>query len=73
MSFLLFKGECSLHKNGIEYIKVHIDYQDGRTICVCKASHKLCDKNCDTDIVERDIYRGWQKAFQVDKYGKSKL
>lgn len=59
--------------NKIEYIKVYIDYKDGKTVCICKASNKLCNKNCEKDIVERDKYRGWEDTFRVNKYGKTKL
>ena len=56
-----------------ELIKVYIDYRNGKTMCICKRSHKLCDKHCVTDVVERDKFRGWQKAFKVDRYGESQL
>lgn len=59
--------------NKIEYIKVYIDYKDGKTVCICKASNKLCNKSCEKDIVERDKYRGWEDTFRVNKYGKAKL
>lgn len=55
-----------------ETIKVFIDYQDGKTVCICKRSKKGCKKNCLPEIVERDKYRGWRRTFHVDKYGKSK-
>ena len=60
-------------KIGIEYIKVWIDYKNGQTVCVCKRDHKLCDKQCIPDVVERDKFRGWQKTMKQDKYGKSKF
>lgn len=59
-------------KTGVEYIKVHIDFRDGKTVCICKASNKRCAKSCPTDIVERDKYRGWEDTFRVDRCGKSK-
>lgn len=59
-------------KIGVEYIKVHIDFRDGKTVCICKASNKRCGKPCPTDVVERDKYRGWEDTFRVDKFGKSK-
>ena len=57
-------------KNGVEYLKVHIDFKDGKTVCICKASRKGCGKHCVTDIVERDKYRGWKETFGADKYGR---
>lgn len=59
-------------KIGIEYIKVFIDYQDGRTVCICERAHKRCDKKCTPDVVERSRYRDWKETFQQDKYGKIK-
>ena len=59
-------------KPGVEYIKVFIDYKDGKTVCICKRDKKRCNKRCTPDVVERDKYRGWEDTFHVDKYGKSK-
>lgn len=59
-------------KPGVEYIKVHIDFKDGQTVCICKASNKGCRKPCPLDVVERDKYRGWKDTFKVDRYGESK-
>ena len=57
---------------GIEHIKVFIDYKNGQTVCICKRSNKKCSKQCTPEIVERDMYRGWQDTFKVDRYGKSR-
>ena len=51
-----------------ELIKVYIDYQDGKTVCICKRSNKGCDKHCQKDIVERDKFRGWQGVMN-NRYG----
>lgn len=56
-----------------ETIEVYIDYRDGKTVCICKRSKKLCGKHCTKDVVERDRFRDWIKTFKVDRYGKSKL
>ncbi|MBQ6052995.1 MAG: hypothetical protein IJQ80_01650 [Clostridia bacterium] len=58
---------------GIEYIKVFIDYKDGKTACICKRDHKRCKKKCTPDVVERDKYRDWEDTFYQDRYGKSKI
>ena len=42
-----------------EKIKVYIDIQDGKTICICKRSNKGCGKKCEPDVVERDKFAGW--------------
>ena len=39
-----------------EKIKVYIDIQDGKTVCICKRSHKGCGKKCEPDVVERDKF-----------------
>lgn len=56
---------------GIERIKVYVDYEGGKTVCICRRDNKRCDKPCTPDVVERDKYRGWKDTFRVDKYGKS--
>lgn len=60
-------------KVGIEYIKVFIDYKDGKTVCICKRDKKRCKKQCTPDVVERDKYRDWEDTFYQDRYGKSKI
>lgn len=57
---------------GIEYIKVYIDFKDGKAVCVCKRDRKRCSKHCAPGVVERDKYRGWERLCKVDKYGKTK-
>lgn len=37
-----------------EKIKVFIDFQNGKTVCICKRSRKRCGKNCSPEVVERD-------------------
>lgn len=59
-------------KIGVEYIKVYIDFRNGKTVCICKQSNKGCDKPCTPDIVERDKYRDWKDVMKVDKYGRGK-
>ena len=51
-------------KTEVEYIKVHIDFRDGKTVRICKASNKRCKEPCPADIVERDKYRGWEDTFR---------
>jgi len=53
-----------------ERIYVYVDVQAGRTVCICKRSDKKCDKKCHKEIVERDLYRGWQKVMHQNRYGK---
>ena len=55
-----------------EFIKVYIDFKNGRTVCICKRSKKRCKKDCIPDVVERDKFYGWQDTFKVDRYGKSR-
>lgn len=53
-----------------EKIKVYIDVQNGKTVCICKRSKKRCGKNCEPDVVERDKYAGWESTFKWNRYGK---
>lgn len=53
-----------------ENIRVYIDVQNGKTICICKRDKKLCDKDCEEDTVTRDKFRGWYSTFHRDQYGK---
>jgi len=53
-----------------ELIEVYIRTEAGKTVCICERSHKMCDKKCECDIVERDRFRGWQDVMRVNKYGK---
>lgn len=55
-----------------EYLKVFIDFQDGKVMCMCLRSRRRCNKPCLADTVERDRYRGWEQLCRVDKYGKTK-
>ena len=52
-----------------EMIRVFVDVQNGKTVCICERSHKRCNKKCEKDIVERDKFRGWQQTMKRDKYG----
>ena len=53
-----------------ETINVYIDYQNGKTVCICKMSNKRCNKKCEPDVVERDKFRDWISTFRQDKYGR---
>ncbi len=53
-----------------ETIKVYIDVQNGKTVCICKRSKKRCKKKCEPDVVERDKFAGWESTFRRDRYGK---
>ncbi len=53
-----------------EKIKVFVDIQNGKTVCICRRSNKKCGKKCEPDIVERDRFTGWESTFRRDKYGR---
>lgn len=53
-----------------EKIKVFIRYENGKTVCICARNNKKCNRKCDPDVVERDKFRGWEKTFHRDRYGK---
>lgn len=53
-----------------ETVKVYIRIENGKTVCICHRNQKKCNRKCDTDVVERDKFRGWQETFRRDRYGK---
>lgn len=53
-----------------EKIPVFIDIRKGKTVCICHAGRKGCDKKCDRDFVSRDKYFGWKHTMKKDVYGK---
>ncbi len=54
----------------IERIAVYIRTLKGKTICICHAENKMCDRPCEKDTVSRDKFEGWEKMLLRDKYGK---
>lgn len=46
-----------------------MDIVNGRTVCICTARNKGCKKQCERDVVERDLFRGWDSTMR-DKYGR---
>ena len=54
-----------------ETIPVHIDYSNGKPVCMCLQSNKRCGKPCERDVVLRDRYNEWQSTFRQNKYGKT--
>ena len=53
-----------------EQIPVYIRIWDGKTICVCHAEDKGCDRRCERDVVTREIFRGWQATMIRNRYGQ---
>ena len=39
-----------------EQIKIYSKERDGKVICVCLASNKLCNRQCDTEMASLDEY-----------------
>jgi hypothetical protein len=56
-----------------EKIKVYVDIQNGKTVCVCHFNKKQCGKHCEVDTLERDKFDGWEKIMRQDRYGKSHI
>lgn len=54
-----------------EKIKVFIDFQNGKTVCIYKRSRKRCGKDCSPEVVERDKFAEWERTFHRDRFGKS--
>ena len=55
-----------------EKIKVYIEFEGGKTTCICKRrkGKKPCNPKCEPDVVERDKYRGWQETMKQNRYGR---
>lgn len=53
-----------------EKIDVYIDIKHGETVCICKRSKKMCNKDCETDTVTRDRFEGWYSTLYRNQYGK---
>ena len=52
-----------------ETIPVYVKVLCGRTMCICM---KGCNRKeyCERDVVERDLFRGWQQTMRRDRYGR---
>lgn len=53
-----------------EKILVFAHIVNGKTDCVCHASHKECQCDCEQVLLERDRYKGWQGTMKRGRYGK---
>lgn len=53
-----------------EKIPVYIRIVNGKTVCICHAGRKLCNKNCERDEVTRDKFAEWEKIMKRDRYGR---
>jgi len=53
-----------------EKIPVYIRIIKGKTVCICHAGAKGCDRRCPRDNVTRDRFEEWEKTMKRDKYGK---
>ena len=53
-----------------EKIPVFLRIINGKTVCVCHAKDKGCDRNCQRDMVTRDKFNGWKNTLYRDRYGR---
>lgn len=53
-----------------EKIPVYVRLERGRTVCICHAGRKQCDKPCERDAVMRDKFTGWENTMHRDRYGR---
>lgn len=53
-----------------EKIKVFVEIENGKTVCICKRSRKGCNRDCEKDVVERDKFYGWYETYHRDRFGK---
>ena len=54
----------------MERVPVYIRTEKGRTVCLCHAGQKRCDRPCERDTVTRDKFEGWLRTMKRDIYGK---
>ena len=54
----------------VERIPVYIYIERGKTVCICSADCKGCERDCPRDTVTRDKYDGWERQMRQDRYGK---
>ena len=47
-----------------EQIKIYSKERDGKVICVCLASNKLCNRQCDTEMASLDEYEKISECFK---------
>ena len=47
-----------------EQIKIYNKERDGKVICVCLASNKLCNRQCDTEMASLDEYEKISECFK---------
>ena len=47
-----------------EQIKIYSKERDGKVICVCLASNKLCNRQCDTEMASLDEYEKICECFK---------
>ena len=52
-----------------EDIPVYIWCEKGHTICICMQDDKRCERECETDTLTRDKFRGWKECFERNAYG----
>lgn len=53
-----------------ERIKVYVKIVNGKTVCICHKGRKGCGDPCDSAVVERDRFDGWDDTFRRNRYGK---
>jgi hypothetical protein len=56
--------------DSVERIPVYVRIRKGKTVCICHAGMKGCDRNCAQDKVTRDKFDQWEKTFHRNRYGK---
>ena len=56
-----------------EQIKVFLKIRNGRTVCICLRNQqcKCRSGDCQSEVVERDKFRGWESTLSRNRYGKS--
>ena len=53
-----------------EEIPVFARIEKGKTVCICHAGDKRCNRKCERIVVNRDRFAGWQGTMKRNRYGQ---
>ncbi len=53
-----------------EDIPVFVRIEKGKTVCICHADDKHCQRNCERVSVQRNRFKGWQSTMKRNRYGQ---
>ena len=53
-----------------EDIPVFVRIEKGKTVCICHAGDKHCQRSCERVSVQRNRFKGWQSTMKRNRYGQ---